>query len=145
MSEKKQKNFQENDNFSNDLLQRIETACECLIYTSETDAPVTAFRGSAVAEVTGQIILQQTGGKADAAIREAAFEAFFEQLTAIKNWFGEAETAKAKKFIELKKLLEENLRSLKVYRVGTVQIDIYIAGIDGEGMLAGVKTKAVET
>ena len=51
----------------------------------------------------------------------------------------------AKRFLELQKLLEENLRELKVFRIGRIQLDIFVVGIDKSGSLIGVSTKAVET
>ena len=50
-----------------------------------------------------------------------------------------------KKFLELQKLLEENLRDLKVYKIGRICLAIYVVGIDRDGTLSGVKTEAVET
>jgi hypothetical protein len=41
--------------------------------------------------------------------------------------------------------LKENLRDLKVYRIGRIEIDIYVIGIDSQNNLMGIKTKAVET
>src|SRR5580765_5192782 len=137
--------FQKNNKDGDGLFCAIELACERLIYVSETDAPVRPFVGPAAAEVTGEIILQQTEGKADAPVEEVAFDTFFGRLTKIKDWFGEAEKEKAAKFLDLQKLLEENLRDLKVFRIGEIQIDIYAVGIDNDGFLMGVTTKAVET
>jgi len=34
---------------------------------------------------------------------------------------------------------------VKVFKIGDVQIDIYVVGIGSNGNLAGVVTKAVET
>jgi hypothetical protein len=42
-------------------------------------------------------------------------------------------------------LLEENLADLTVFRIGSIRIDIYVVGLDADGNLAGIKTKAVET
>ena len=39
----------------------IETACEGLVYISETDAPMLAFSGTAADAVTAETILQQAG------------------------------------------------------------------------------------
>ena len=127
------------------LFHRIQQACEGLIYISETDAPVIAFAGQPVDVVTADFILQQAGLPADSPVEERDFAESFGRLTAMKEWFGEVETARAKKFLELQKLLEENLSELKVFRVGSRRLDIFAVGIDKDGRLAGVTTKAVET
>ena len=123
----------------------IETACEGLIYISETDAPVLPFAGSAATEVTGEVILQQTEAKADEPIEEVSITEFFGRLTAVKDWFGEAERARAIKFLDLHKLIEENLCNGKVFRIGAIRVQIFVVGINAEGRLMGVSTEAVET
>ncbi len=42
-------------------------------------------------------------------------------------------------------LLENNLKGLKVFKIGKIQLDVYVVGIDAEGKLTGIKTNAVET
>lgn len=137
--------FQNENKNSGELFHEIERVCEGLIYISETDAPVLAFAGEPADTVSANVILQQTGLPADSPIEERDFVGFFERLTAHKDWHGEIETARAKKFLELQKLLEENIRELKVFRVGHRRLDIFAVGIDKDGRLTGISTKAVET
>ena len=126
-------------------MHAFEAACEGLVFISETDAPVLPFAGGPADTVTGEIILQQTGREPQTDVEEVEIGAFFTKLTTLKDWFGEPEKARAKKFLELKTLLEENLRELKVFRIGRIRLDIYVVGINTEGNLMGVTTNAVET
>lgn len=137
--------FQKNDKNNDELFRAIEHACDGLIYISETDAPMTPFAGQQVDAVTVENILQQAGLPSDAVIEEKSFDEFFARLTTIKDWYGEKETERAKRFLELKMLLEENLHDLKVFRIGTIRLDIFAVGINKDGALMGVSTKAVET
>lgn len=137
--------FHENEDNSTALRDRIAAACEGLIYVSEMDAPVTAFFGSTVSAVTGEIILQQMNLSGDTPVVETDFNAFFEWLAGNRDWYGEAEKLRAKKYSELHKLLGDNLIEPKVFRVGLVQLDILAVGIDSNGHLLGITTKAVET
>ncbi len=137
--------FQKDDKNDSELFRKIEHACEGLIYISETDAPIQPFFGQPTDTVTGEIILQQACLPTEANIEERNFDEFFARLTTIKDWFGDKETARAKKFLKLKTLLEENLNDLKVFRFGTIRIYIFAVGIDKDGILIGVTTKAVET
>jgi hypothetical protein len=41
--------------------------------------------------------------------------------------------------------LENLLKDISVYRVGTVNIDVYVIGKTADGYFAGVSTKLVET
>jgi hypothetical protein len=123
----------------------LAAACEGLIYISETDAPIVPFRGKNAGPVTVEAVLKQTGKPSGTPAEERDFHEFFERLTRDRDWFGDAERARAKKFLELQKLLEENLVDLKVYRFGQIRLDIYVVGVDLGGSLIGVSTSAVET
>lgn len=53
-----------------------------------------------------------------------------------------AEQKQRKKLI---KVLKDNLKGIKVIRVGVVQISCYVAGVDEHGDIAGLLTTAIET
>jgi Nuclease A inhibitor-like protein len=137
--------FQKNNKNDGDLFSRLKTACEGLVYISETDAPLLAFSGPATDAVTADTILQQAGLPAETPVEERQFAEFFARLTAINDWYDDERKACAKRFLDLQKLLEENLRELKVFKVGRIQLDIFVVGIDKDGCLTGVTTRAVET
>ena len=137
--------FQKKNKFSDGLFREIEAACEGLVYMSETDSEVRSFAGTRVSNLTRDVIIQQTGMAAETPVEEANFGTFFTRLTAAQPWHGEAEKARAEKFLVLQKLLEENLRDRKVFRIGRIRLDIYAVGIDKDGTLIGIKTNAVET
>lgn len=137
--------FRENEQDPDSLTQRLERACEGLILVSETDAPVRTFVGGPVGEVTSQTILEQTGSSPNEPVDERDFDEFFGRLTAMREWYGDEEKTRAKKFLELYSLLKEFLRDRKVFRIGRTRLDIYAVGLDEEGRLTGVSTYAVET
>ena len=125
---------------------RIRQLVDDLVYVSETDAPFEVIADGAVTEISIETVLDRFGdnsGKQD--IEEVGFEGFFNRLTEKREWYGEREIKLSEKFSTLKQLLKENFTDLHVYRIGRVQIDIYIVGLSSDGILAGVKTKAVET
>lgn len=127
------------------LSEQIKTAAEGLWYISETDAEIFPFTGSKTETVTKENLLAQIGKPADAPVEERDFEQMFERFVKIQDWFGDEEKANAAKFAALKGLLENNLTDLKVFKVGRIELDIYFVGLDKEGNLAGIQTKAVET
>lgn len=127
------------------LAKQIQELSEGLYYISETDAEVLPFVGDKVDAMTRENLLSQTGNKPDARVEERDFAGIFARLTIIQDWFGDEEKQTAAKYARLKELLERNLKNLKVFKVGRIEIDIYIVGLDAEGRLMGIKTKAVET
>jgi Nuclease A inhibitor-like protein. len=142
MSKKRKMRFSDGEN---SLLEKIRRASEGLFYISETDAGIEPFEGTKAEAVTKEEILRQTGNEPDAPVEERDFADFFARLTAEKDWYGEEEKLTAARFAELKKLLEENLNDLKVFKIGRIEIDIYAVGLDSESRLFGIRTKAVET
>ena len=128
-----------------ELTEQIKNAAAVLWYMSETDAEILPFTGSKADAVTKENLLVQVGKPSDAPVEERDFNEFFARLTEIKDWFGDEEKATAAKFAALKDLLEKNLKDLKVFKIGKIQIDIYAVGLDKDGSLAGIQTKAVET
>jgi len=136
---------QNKDSGEDELKNQLKKATENLFFISETDAEITPFFGRQSQAVTKEEILMQSQGMANVLIEENNFAGFFKRLTEIQDWFGDEEKATAQKFVELKDLLERNLRDLKVFKIGKIQIDVYVVGLDAENNLLGIKTKAVET
>ncbi len=128
-----------------DLRLQIKKITDGLFYTSETDAEILPFTGKKAQAVTSEEILAQTENEANSPVEEKDFTEFFSRLTEIQDWFGDEEKTAAKKFTDLKDLLEKKLKDLKVFKVGKIQLDIYAVGLDAECNLMGIQTKAVET
>jgi len=134
-----------NSGSTNKLAEYIENAAEGLYYVSETDAEIKPFIGRTSQAVTPEEILKQTDNAANSAVEQRDFADFFSRLTKIQDWFGDEEKANAQKFVRLKEVLENNLRELRVFKVGKIQLNIYVVGLDENDKLLGIKTKAVET
>ena len=125
------------------LMQKISELADGLAYISETDADIIPFAvGPARSVDAASVAKAQTG---EQYVTELSLQEFFQRLTSVQAWHGEKERERARRFALLEHLLEENLREIKVFKVGRIRIDIYVAGLDKNGNLVGVKTKAVET
>jgi hypothetical protein len=133
------------DSDENRLKEQIKVSVEGLYFMSEADSEILPFFGTQAQSLTKEEILSQTKSSATAPVEERNFAEFFTRLTEIQDWFGDEEKATAQKFADLKKLLESNLRDLKVFKIGKIQLDVYVVGINAENNLLGIQTKAVET
>jgi hypothetical protein len=116
-----------------------------LVYISETDAEVVPFVDGEADAVTKEAVLKAAGLPDDMRVEEVDFDQFFTRLSAVKDWYGDEEKKRAGQYARLSEVLQGYLRELKVFRLGRVQIEIYIAGLDETNHLAGVRTRAVET
>lgn len=121
------------------LRAEIEKSTAGLTYMSETDAPVELYSGGKADVVEVEHITSETRHE------EMLPRDFFSRLTADREWYGVEQKEIAKQYASLEKLLEENLRDLKVFKIGRIQIEIYVVGLDADNNLIGIKTKAVET
>lgn len=130
---------------SANLIAQITDAAEGLFYISETDAEILPFAGTSAEKVDREEILKQIKKTNETEIEERSFSDFFARLIEIQDWFGEEETENAKKFLRLKEVLENNIRDLKVFKVGKIELEIYVVGLDAENTFLGIQTKAVET
>ena len=141
---KKMKSSEQLNLAKDDFETRVKKITENLYYISETDAEILPFVGKKAKTTDAKELLNQIEC-ATAPVEEKDFNGFFARLTEIQDWFGDEEKATATKFSDLKKLLEENLKNIKVFKVGSVQLDLYVVGLNAQSNLAGIKTKAVET
>lgn len=129
---------------NDDVLQAVESASKGLLFVSEIDADLVPFVGPVTTSITAEIVLKMANAEAGP-IEEISPEDFFVRLATIREWHGSVQKERAKKYQELFQLLKDNLRELKVFRVGKIRIDIYIIGINDDGRVLGIKTTAVET
>jgi len=125
------------------LLAEITKLVAGLTYISETDADVQAFAGGAVTNDDVSSAVTEIDTRQP--VEEVDTANFFSRLTTPQDWFGAVEKKRAERFARLQRFIEENLRGIKVLKVGRVQKTIYIAGISPNNNLLGVKMDAVET
>ncbi len=126
------------------LLDTLKQASAGLQYASESDYPFEVFSWP-LDTLTPKKLLAQTGHSKDTAIQLEDFDRFFAQATQEKDWYGSEEKAKAAQYQQLVKLLQSTLSDIQVFRVGKIELDVYIVGKTPEGSLAGLSTRVVET
>ncbi|MEO5860732.1 MAG: nuclease A inhibitor family protein [Pyrinomonadaceae bacterium] len=140
----KKKNFALEDNFDEPFQHKLRAACRFLTFISETDAAVIPFTTEKPASGSLRSYLAALKIESNE-IEECDFDKFFERLTTEKDWHDEDDKRRTDQFTRLRDTLQKNLNDIRVIRVGRMHLDIYIAGVDVSGRLAGVKTKAIET
>lgn len=129
------------------LHQQFQDAVTDLWWTSETDAPFEVIvwpqafeQGFSVPE-----LLKLTGLETELPIQEIPFEQFFFPALQVQDWYGEEEKADVSRFQLLKALIESHLTEIKVFRMGEIQLDLFILGkTEGNDWIA-LATQAVET
>ena len=142
--ENSKKIFPTEDKVGDEFLRDLKAACRSLTYISETDADMVPFDAEKPVSRSLDSYLAALGITSNE-IEERDFDNFFDRLTSEKDWHGPREKKRTKQFAKLREVLQKHLDDTRVIRIGRVHLDIYIAGVDATGRLAGVKTKAIET
>lgn len=132
-------------NSTEHLLESISSIASGLFYISETDAAVEAFTaGKFSGDLRGDV-LKFSETESGARVQLVEFETFFSKLSAKQEWHTPAQSERAEKFRRLGEFLKSELKDPVVVRIGEIRIGIFVAGIDCNGNVSGVKTFAVET
>ena len=123
--------------------ERFDRLAEGLLFMSETDAPLTYYELSPEKSQqwppsTGGQFLQLIGEDQATHVEKLAPEKFFRDLRP-GNEDREDQVA------ALQKAMTGELRNLEGFRVGDIQINIFVLGTDDSGKVVGLQTLSVET
>ncbi|MFN5725198.1 MAG: nuclease A inhibitor family protein, partial [Pseudanabaena sp.] len=88
-------------------------------------------------------ILIQAGKPAKTPIEVIALEDFFATVVTAQDWFEDEDREIAQRFRDLQTAIA-TLENVQVFRLGKVEIDVYIVGAIAND-LVGLKTTVVET
>jgi hypothetical protein len=129
------------------LIARLEAATSGLLFPSESDEPLQVFVWRDTAPFSPQALLAHAGfdPKTRTPVQTSDLDRFFRPVTTPRAWYGEEERERMRRFQALHDLLKAELRDIKVYKIGTVAIDVYVVGRAADGTYCGFTTKVVET
>ncbi len=128
-----------------DLKTQLKKTMRGLQYPSETDARLQVFVWREEAPFTPEALLASAGLDPATPVETTDLETFMQPVTTPHDWDGPVEQKQERRFTALRTLLEANLSDIKVYRVGKINIDVYVVGKTTDGTYAGIKTEVVET
>ena len=123
----------------------IAAAARGLYRMSESDYPVEPFRLGAGESPDAETLRRVAGAGADAEVTTREPEEFFRPSAFIEESQGSFKPAPAGRVQELSKALLGNLSEVTVYRVGQINIRVYVLGRSAGGSWLGVSTRVVET
>src|SRR5262245_4460611 len=128
------------------FLEKLRQSTFGLLFMSESDYPFAVIEWDQTVEVTPDDLRQQTvGARPDTVVSKQSVDEFFRVATSTPAWKQGAELETARRYQALVQLLKENLTGLVVYRVGEIEITVYIIGKSESGKWCGLTTKVIET
>jgi hypothetical protein len=126
-------------------LQKIKQAAEGLLYRSESDYPFDTISLPHASNALEDQLQPLSGKGKDARIEVVTLEHFFRNMVKVYSDATPEQLQVAKRYQHLLQVLNEELSDCKVYRIGAIQIDIFLVGKLPDGTYAGLRTKAIET
>lgn len=129
-----------------EIIQKLEQASNGLFMISESEYPfsVVSWENAGQETLTSNQVLDLTGHPQDTLVEIVDIDHFFRNCAVEKEWHDEQQKQDVKKFQELVNTLKSELTEIQVYRVGTINIDVYILGKNVND-LVGISTQVVET
>jgi nuclease A inhibitor-like protein len=112
------------------IVEELKRVTAGLFFMSESDYPVEIIQWHGETTITPEYLRSVSGSSADSEIRETSVDNFFSANS---------------RFREAVRLLKNNLADLKIYKVGAINIPVYIIGRSPEGNWLGLSTRVVET
>lgn len=127
------------------IMQELERATDGLMWMSESDYPFEVVLFEDAVETTPALLRHLAAQPLCAPVAVESLDDFFRP--AVTNYPGQDEAARqaAEKYRRLVQSIKTNLQDSAVYRVGEINIQVYIVGKAPSGRLLGISTRVVET
>ena len=125
------------------VIETLTQASQGLLMPSESEYPFEVFVWEDV-ELTPEKILELTNYPPETSIEQVELDYFFRNVAIEKDWHDEIQRENVTKFQNLIQVIKGNLAEIRVYRIGTIEVNVYIVGKTNDGV-AGLVTKVIET
>jgi hypothetical protein len=128
-----------------EIVEKLQQASADLLWMSESESPFEIVKWERGSDCTPETLISSSDRDADRAIGCTSLADFFAPALRVEDWYGAEELANVKKFEELYHAIESNLQQVQVFRVGEVEVTVYILGKTPDGDTVGLKAQVVET
>jgi hypothetical protein len=126
--------------------ERLEKSAEGLVYTSESDRPFEFFSlGRLARGVLDKKSFAELVGASPGEIEERTLDDFLMRHIETSDPHDTRAQEIRPRYEAFKQVLLKELRDVRVYRIGRVEVSCYMVGIDRLGNACGLKTIAIET
>jgi hypothetical protein len=127
------------------IIEELRKASEGLLFMSEIDHPFEIVRLGEEPELNEQLLREFAKASADDPVEQRGVDEFFRPAVSEPDWKTTEELALARRYQSLLRLLKDNLKEVRVYTVGKINMPVFILGKSAEGNWLGLKTRIVET
>ena len=128
-----------------DTLDDLVAAATGLLVTSESDYPFEPFRWPGPGPLTPETLLAHLGLPPATPVELGDVERFFKSQSAVRDAGSPEGRTHAARFAALGRRFARLLTERSLYRVGAVEIQIFLTGRDAEGAIVGLRSTLIET
>jgi hypothetical protein len=125
-----------------ELTDRLTELADGLLFPSESDFLLEPFTWKSTT-ITPETILLRSQKTAGTAIQAITLQDFFAPVVTDEDWFEDEDREIAQRFRDLQAAIA-TLENVQVFRLGKIEIDVYIVGAIGPDVV-GLKTTVIET
>jgi Nuclease A inhibitor-like protein len=123
-----------------EIIDRLKQATIDLLWVSESDYPFEIVVWSNK-EIDSMLFPPCD----DKEIKVISLNDFFAPALRVEAWYEAEELATVDRYKLLFQTIESSLTEIQVFRLGIVEIDVYIVGKTPDGDVVGLQTKIIET
>jgi hypothetical protein len=129
-----------------EFLRELNKKIDGLYFPSESDFPfeTVVWENLSSDLFNTEMWLEHIGLPANSPLENMSIDYLFRNLSVEQAWHDDVQKEQVATFKALQEFLQANLAELTVYRVGRIEITIFIVGKFGNDVI-GLKTQAVET
>ncbi len=124
---------------------QLETLVSNLFFVSESDFPLTVTQVGETAELDARALLAALGKPPTSTVERITVDEFFGYAAQEQPFHTAQERLNVARYQALLKLFSTALEGSRVFRIGSIEIDVYALGKSSDGKWLGVATKLVET
>lgn len=128
-----------------EVVEQLQQAVSGLRFASESDFPFEVFLWDQPTIETPRELLKQLGRPSETPLERVELDDFFAEAVTEQDWQTAAEREAARQYRRLVATINLVLSQVQIYRVGTIQIEVYIVGKTPTNTYAGLVTRVVET
>lgn len=127
-----------------EICDRLQQATADLLWMSESDYPFEVVTWEHGIDLNPKALFPAVTSD-NISVETLTLTDFFAPAIAIEDWYEAEELAQVDRYQELLHAIESNLTEVQVFRLGEIEIDVYIVGKTADGELIGLKTQVIET
>jgi outer membrane translocation and assembly module TamA len=128
-----------------EIINELQQATVGLLMMSESDYPFKVVSIEGKEKLTPEYLRKLAGKNNGDTVEIREIDDFFRNAVSEPEWKNESQIATARQFQNLVKLLQGEVSDTRVYRIGEIDITVFLLGKSHEGNWLGLSTRVIET